>query len=411
MVETFSLSNGLRVIMERLPHLRSVSIGVWVKAGSMLESPEENGLSHLMEHMAFKKTKNRSARELAEEIDAIGGHVNAATSKLATTYYAKVTDQDLGRAVELLADLSLHPLIEEEELEREKNVVMEEIAMVEDSPEELSYDLIYEAMFKDQSLAMTITGSKERIGSYTRQDLLSFRRKYYNPQNTVISAAGQVRKEALAALLEQHFGAWQGGEEASFFPNTPNVPSLRLAKEKKSEQTHICLGYSGNPIGDSRRYAMMVMSTILGGSVSSRLFQKIREEQGLVYSIYASHTAYPGCGEFMIYAATSPKNARKVLKQIDLERERLLREGVSSKELLQAQAQLRTQLVLSQESAYARMAVMATQILLRDRIEPLSVTLRGIQAVTEEKIMRLARQTLQGPMSLAVVGPRAAQQL
>lgn len=156
---------------------------------------------------------------------------------------------------------------------------------------------------------------------------------------------------------------------------------------------------------------MMVMSTILGGSVSSRLFQKIREEQGLVYSIYASHTAYPGCGEFMIYAATSPKNARKVLKQIDLERERLLREGVSSKELLQAQAQLRTQLVLSQESAYARMAVMATQILLRDRIEPLSVTLRGIQAVTEEKIMRLARQTLQGPMSLAVVGPRAAQQL
>lgn len=411
MVETFSLSNGLRVIMERLPHLRSVSIGVWVKAGSMLELPGENGLSHLVEHMAFKKTKNRSARELAEEIDAIGGQVNAATSKLATTYYAKVTDQDLARAVELLADLSLHSLIEEEELEKEKKVVTEEIAMVEDSPEELSYDLIYEAMFKDQSLAMTITSSRERIAGYTREDLLRFRRKYYNPQNTVISVAGQVRKETLASLLEKYFGAWQSGEEASFFPNKPNLPPQRLAKDKKTEQTHICLGYSGLPQGDNRRYSMLVLSTVLGGSVSSRLFQKIREEQGLVYSIYASHTAYPGCGEFMIYAATTPRNTQKVLKQIDLERERLLREGISEKELLQAQAQLRTQFVLSQESAYARMAVLATQLLLRDRIEPLSQTLRGIQAVTAMKIMQVAKQTLQGPMSLAIVGPRAAQQL
>ncbi len=411
MVETFSLSNGLRVIMERLPHLRSVSIGVWIKAGSMLELPGENGLSHLVEHMAFKKTKNRSARELAEEIDAIGGQVNAATSKLATTYYAKVTDQDLARAVELLADLSLHSLIEEEELEKEKKVVMEEIAMVEDSPEELSYDLIYEAMFKDQSLAMTITSSRERIAGYTREDLLRFRRKYYNPQNAVISVAGQVRKEALASLLEKHFGAWQSGEEASFFPNKPNLPPQRLAKDKKTEQTHICLGYSGLPQGDNRRYSMLVLSTVLGGSVSSRLFQKIREEQGLVYSIYASHTAYPGCGEFMIYAATTPKNTQKVLKQIELERERLLREGISEKELLQAQAQLRTQFVLSQESAYARMAVLATQLLLRDRIEPLSQTLRGIQAVRAMKIMQVAKQTLQGPMSLAIVGPRAAQQL
>ena len=411
MVETFSLSNGLRVIMERLPHLRSVSIGVWVKAGSMLELPEENGLSHLVEHMAFKKTKNRSARELAEEIDAIGGQVNAATSKLATTYYAKVTDQDLERAVELLADLSLHSLIEEEELEKEKKVVMEEIAMVEDSPEELSYDLIYEAMFKGQSLAMTITSSRERIAGYNREDLLRFRRKYYNPQNAVISVAGQVRKEALASLLEMHFGAWQSGKEASFFPNIPNVPPQRLAKDKKTEQTHICLGYSGMPQGDNRRYTMLVMGTVLGGSVSSRLFQKIREEQGLVYSIYASHTSYPGCGEFMIYAATTPRNTQKVLKQIELERERLLREGISEKELLQAQAQLRTQFVLSQESAYARMSVLATQLLLRDRIEPLSQTLRGIQAVTAIKIMQVAKQTLQGPMSMAIVGPRAAQQL
>ncbi|MHC1786255.1 MAG: M16 family metallopeptidase [Christensenellales bacterium] len=411
MVENFKLSNGLRVIMERLPHLRSVSIGVWVKAGSILELPEENGLSHLMEHMAFKQTQTRSARELAEEMDAIGGHMNAATSKLTTSYYAKVTDQDLEKAVELLADITTHSLIEAGELEKEKNVVIEEIAMVEDSPEDLAYDLIYEAMYKDQSLAMPITGTRERIAGYTRDSLLRFREKYYGPRNTVISVVGQVHREALQDMLERHFGRWRGEGEGRYPHQQTNLVPLRLSREKKTEQTQICLGYSGIPEGDKDRHAVKVFSAILGGGVSSRLFQRVREEQGLVYSIYAAHTTYPDCGEFMIYAATSPKNAQKVMGEIDRECRRLLSQGITQKELLQAKAQIRTGMVLASESAYVRMSVLASNLLLLDRIEPLSVALRGTQAVTEGRVLKLAQRILNGPMSLAIVGPRAAQHL
>lgn len=409
MVEHFTLSNGLRVIMERLPHLRSASIGVWVKAGSILERPEENGLSHLMEHMAFKRTAHRSARQLAEEMDAIGGYVNAATSKLSTSYYAKVTDRDLAKAVELLADVTCHPLIDAGDLEKEKQVVLEEIAMLEDSPEDMVHELMDAALFSGHSLAKSIIGTRELISAYTRDELLHFREKYYSPRNTVISVAGGVRRQELEGLLESHFGTWQGGDAAVYPAQDVNRPAQRLARDKKTEQAHVCLGFTGIAQGHRDRQAMKLLATVLGGGASSRLFQRVREEQGLAYSVYASHTAYPDCGELRIYAAGAPRNADKLMAEIRQECERLQEEGVSDQELAQAKAQLRTGLVLAAESAYVRMGVLASNLLVLGTVEPLSRSLRGIETVTRERLLRLARRTLRGPMSLAIVGPRASR--
>lgn len=406
MAEIIRLDNGLQIIFERMPQLRSVSIGVWVKAGSMLETPDENGLSHLMEHMAFKRTESRSAKQLAQEMDAIGGHMNAATSKLYTHFYAKVMDRDLPKAVELLADIVCHPVLDAEDLEREKGVVIEEIAMVEDSPEDQLYDLMSEAIYQGQSLAMSIIGASERIASYQRDDLLRFRQRFYSPRNTVISVAGKIRKEELLPLIEQHFGAWQGGEGVDYPENHANLQEHRLAKARKSEQTHISLGYRGLDADDKGQHTLLVLSAIFGGGLSSRLFQRVREELGLVYSIYCAPASYPGCGDFQIVAAATPRNTQRVLKEIHTEVDRLLQHGVTAFELEQAKAQLRTGFVLSQESAYNRMSTLGSNLLVRGRQVLPSQTLRGIDAVSEKKLLRLARQIFEGPVSLAVVGSR-----
>lgn len=406
MAEIITFDNGLRLIFERMPQLRSVSIGVWVKAGSMLETQEENGLSHLMEHMSFKRTETRSARQLAQEMDAIGGHMNAATSKLYTHYYAKVMDRDLPKAVELLADIVWHPVIDADDLTREKGVVIEEIAMVEDSPEDLLYDLCNEAVYQGQSLAMSITGSRERIAAYRQEDLLRFRQRFYSPGNTVISVAGRIRKEELIPLIEAHFGGWSGGEAVQYPVNQAILEPLKLSRAKKSEQMHVSLAFKGLDADDKAQHTMMVMSAILGGGLSSRLFQRVREELGLVYSIYSVPASYPGCGDFQIVAAATPGNTRRVLEEIHAQVSRLMEDGVSEQELEQAKAQLRTGFVLSQESAYARMSSLGANLLIRDRQVLPSQTLRGIDAVNEKKLLKLARQVFQGPQSLAVVGSR-----
>jgi len=411
MIDTYTLSNGLRLIMERMPHLRSTSIGVWVKAGSMLEKQTENGISHLMEHMAFKGTQRRSARELAEEMDAIGGHMNAATSKLYTAYYAKVCDSDLEKAADILADIVCHPLITQEDLEKEKSVITEEIAMVDDYPEENVFDLLHEALYHGQALAMPIIGTREGVLGYARQQVVDYRKAHYNADNTVISVAGSFKREELISILEDKFSGWERGEAAEYPLTLANASPSRLYKDKKSEQTHICLGYAGLPQGDKRRYTMMVFNTIFGGGVSSRLFQKVREELALVYSIYSSPSAYPGCGDFTVYSAATPKNSPRVISQIFEEADKLIQKGVSEKELAQAKAQLRTSFVLSQESAYARMSYLGTQYLLDAPMQSPAQTLRGIERVTEKMVIGLAREIFSQSPSMAVVGKGSAKLL
>lgn len=411
MIEQFTLPNGLRVLCEQLPHLRSVSMGVWVKAGSILEREHENGLSHLIEHMAFKGTGRRSAKQIAQEMDAVGGYLNAATSKLCTCYYAKVIDENLPLAADILSDIVRFPAIDPKELDKERNVVLEEISMTDDSPEDVAYDLIASAMFGRQPLGQTILGPRELIASYTREDILAFRARHYSPMNTCVAIAGNFDLNQVKDLMAQRFGDWTGGAGEIFPVNAVNQRPQTLTADKDTEQAHICLGYRGKPLGDADAYPMAVFNSILGGGMSSRLFQRIREESAMAYSVYSAPSAYPHCGDFTIYAAVSPRNVKTVLAQIDEETSLLVREGATQEEFNMAKAQLKGGFILGQESAYNRMNSMGSNMALMNRVITTDETIRRIEAVTPEDVRRVAAETLGGPRSQAFVGKKIAKYL
>ena len=411
MIEQFTLPNGLRVLCEQLPHLRSVSMGVWVKAGSVLEREHENGLSHLIEHMAFKGTGRRSARQIAQEMDAVGGYLNAATSKLCTCYYAKVIDENLPLAADILSDIVRFPAIDPKELDKERNVVLEEISMTDDSPEDVAYDLIASAMFGKQPLGQTILGPRELIAGYTREDVLAFRARHYSPMNTCVAIAGNFDLNQVKDLMAQRFGDWTGGAGEIFPVNAVNQRPQTLTADKDTEQAHICLGYRGKPLGDADAYPMAVFNSILGGGMSSRLFQRIREESAMAYSVYSAPSAYPHCGDFTIYAAVSPRNVKTVLAQIDEETSLLVREGATQEEFDMAKAQLKGGFILGEESAYNRMNSMGSNMALMNRVITTDETIRRIEAVTPEDVRRVAAETLGGPRSQAFVGKKIAKYL
>ena len=411
MIEQFTLPNGLRVLCEQLPHLRSVSMGVWVKAGSILEREHENGLSHLIEPMAFKGPGRRSAKQIAQEMDAVGGYLNAATSKLCTCYYAKVIDENLPLAADILSDIVRFPAIDPKELDKERNVVLEEISMTDDSPEDVAYDLIASAMFGKQPLGQTILGPRELIASYTREDILAFRARHYSPMNTCVAIAGNFDLNQVKDLMAQRFGDWTGGAGEIFPVNAVNQRPQTLTADKDTEQAHICLGYRGKPLGDADAYPMAVFNSILGGGMSSRLFQRIREESAMAYSVYSAPSAYPHCGDFTIYAAVSPRNVKAVLAQIDEETSRLVREGATQEEFDMAKAQLKGGFILGQESAYNRMNSMGGNMALMNRVITTDETIRRIEAVTPEDVRRVAAETLGGPRSQAFVGKKIAKYL
>ena len=411
MIEQFTLPNGLRVLCEQLPHLRSVSMGVWVKAGSILEREHENGLSHLIEHMAFKGTGRRSAKQIAQEMDAVGGYLNAATSKVCTCYYAKVIDESLPLAADILSDIVRFPAIDPKELDKERNVVLEEISMTDDSPEDVAYDLIASAMFGKQPLGQTILGPRELIASYTREDILAFRARHYSPMNTCVAIAGNFDLNQVKDLMAQRFGDWTGGAGEIFPVNAVNQRPQTLTADKDTEQAHICLGYRGKPLGDADAYPMAVFNSILGGGMSSRLFQRIREESAMAYSVYSAPSAYPHCGDFTIYAAVSPRNVKTVLAQIDEETSLLVREGATQEEFDMAKAQLKGGFILGQESAYNRMNSMGSNMALMNRVITTDETIRRIEAVTPEDVRRVAAETLGGPRSQAFVGKKIAKYL
>ncbi len=408
-MQQFTLSNGIPVVCDVIPHLRSVSVGIGVRAGSMLESPQENGLSHYMEHMAFKGTEKRTSREIAQALDSVGGYLNAATSKLNTVYYARVIDEDLPLAVDVLCDLVTSPRMDARDFEKERSVILEEIAMVEDCPEDLIFDVLSEAVFPGQALGQAVLGPRERIEHVTVQDLISFREKHYGPANTVISVAGNFDPAQLTDLLEKHIGSWQGGSGCPFPAQTVNPKQTVLCRAKNIEQVHLALSYTGVPLGDPRAYDLAILNNIIGSSDSSRLFQRIREELGLVYSVYSAPSAYPGCGEFTLYAACSPQNTPKVIDALKKEMAELRANAPAEKEFLSARAQLRGSFLLSLESAYNRMNAMLADRMLLGRVVTVEETLRGISAVTPESLMALTEEVLSSAPSSAVIGRKAAR--
>lgn len=404
MCEEFVLSNGLRVVADIIPHFPSVSVGLWIGAGSMYETQEESGLSHFVEHMLFKSTTTRTTRQIAVEMDAIGGQVNAFTAKECTCYYAKVIAEHLDRAMSLLSDLLLHAKMEEEEFEKERGVILEEIAMCEDTPEDLVYDLLSEAYFGDHPLSRPILGTHDQIASVTRQALIEFRKKHYRPDNTVLAIAGQFDLDAFRAMAERYLGSWQA-QGSSQTPEPPQECAPRLlTRRKEIEQVHMCLAYPGVAQDDVDLYPMSVMNNLLGGGMSSRLFQRIREEMGAAYSVYSFPSTYTNCGTLSIYAGTSPETAQKVADEIHREIGELMRGGVTEEEFAMAKDQLKVSYVLGLESSSSRMSSIGRSKLLRGiAIDPQEVVGR-IEAVTKEDVERVARRTFTKPFAASAVG-------
>ena len=404
MCDEFVLDNGLRVIAEYIPHFPSVSVGLWIGAGSMYETEAENGLSHFVEHMLFKSTNKRTTREIAVEMDAIGGQVNAFTSKECTCYYAKVIAEHLERAMDLLSDLLLGAKLEEEEFEKERGVILEEIAMGEDTPEDLVYDLLAEAYFGEHPLSRPILGTHEQIASVTRQALLEYRRKHYRPDNTVLAVAGRYDLETLKEMAARYLGEWHSEEAAQEKVLPGECQGRVIVKKKDIEQVHVCLSYPGVSQEDEDLYPMSVMNNLFGGGMSSRLFQKIREEMGAVYSVYSYPSTYTNCGTLTIYAGTSPESAQAVVDELHAQIRTIMAEGVTDEEFAMAKEQLKVSYVLGLESSSSRMSSIGRNKLLRGKaIDPEQV-IKRIESVTKEDVERVIRRTFAQKCAAAAVG-------
>lgn len=409
MHDEWLLPNGLRVVGERLPYLRSVSIGAWMHVGSMMEEKAESGLSHFLEHMVFKGTEKRTARQIAEEMDAVGGQLNAFTGRDCTCFYAKVIDENLELAVDILADLVINATMDETELEKERGVILEEIAMDEDSPEDLVHDLLQVAQFGEQSPGQSILGPAEQIAAYTRDDLLNFRRKHYAPKETVVALAGSYDPDKVLQWVTQYFGGWQNEIAPVETPDWQVLTGVNALREKDTEQMHICMGFPGMAYGTDGVYPLAVANNILGGAMSSRLFQRIREDLGLAYSVYSYPNTYKGVGTFGLYAGVSPKNAELVLREIRAELKKFVDEGITEKEFRDSVTQLRSGYLMGLESPGARMQGLGRSTLLRGKPLSHEATLSAIEAVTMDKVMDVAREVLTQEPCIAIVGKGAEQ--
>ncbi|MGE5557867.1 MAG: M16 family metallopeptidase [Bacillota bacterium] len=405
MYHKLNMPNGLRVVTEYLPHIHSVSVGVWIKAGSRQETPINTGVAHCIEHMLFKGTSTRSAKKIAEEIEAVGGQLNAFTSKEYTCYYARVLDTDFPLACTLLADILLNSRLDSSEIDKEKGVILEEIKMCDDNPEDLAHDLLAGIMLPDHPLGKPILGNEETVRKIKRRDLARFMQDYYQPDNTVIAVAGNIKPETVFSETERNFGSWIG--RTRVLPDlVPGITGHSYARQKDVEQVHLCIGFPGVCREDDRRYTLAVLDLLLGGGVSSRLFQELREERGLVYSTYSSHSAYRECGIFSIYAGTSASNLNQVLDLIRRNLRDVIRDPVGGDEIQRGKQQLRANLLLSMESTSTRMHRLAKNELFYGRHISLEEIVDKINGISERDIAVLASANFkENNLNTVILGP------
>lgn len=405
MYQRVTLKNGMRVICERIPQVHSVSLGVWVGSGSRYEELEHNGISHFIEHMLFKGTAKRSARQIAEAIDAVGGQLNAFTTKEYTCYYAKVLNQHFRIGLDLLSDMVTNSVFDPVELEKEKSVVLEEIKSFEDSPDEIIHDLLAGSVLKGHPLGWTILGNPETVGAINQQRVLNYLEQHYTPDNIVFAVAGNIHFDQILPEIEERFGRLRG----SFEQKLPPLPSMEpscVVRNKDTEQVHLCIGTRGFSRKNNDKYSVFVMDSILGGSVSSRLFQQLREERGLVYAAGSSHASFRDTGIFSIYAGTSPGHLKTVAGLINKELVKLQQEPVSPEELKRAKEQLKGNLLLSLENTCNRMSRIAKLELFRDPLQTPKQSVAKIDAVTCDDVQRVARQMFgRKELVFAAVGP------
>ena len=402
-MKKMKLKNGLRVVMEEIPTSRSVSFGIWVKNGSRNEDDLNNGVSHFIEHMLFKGTDRFDAKAIAEQFDAIGGNVNAFTSKEYTCYYAKVLDEHLPIAVDVLSDMFFNSKFDSEELAKEKNVILEEISMYEDTPDDMVHDLISLAAYGDHPLAYPILGTEEKLNAMDQTTLRDFMKERYTIENTVISLAGNIDAEHIMELLEQYFGSFDLHGEIQEV-SEPVFKGEQLFHKKKTEQNHICLAFPGCSIHDNKQYAMALINNAIGGGMSSRLFQEIREKRGLAYSVYSYHSAHADSGLFTIYAGTAPKQTKEVMELTIALLKDLAVNGLSEEELRKGKEQLKGSLILSLEGTGSRMNRNGKNELMVGKHQTLDQMIEKIENVTMDDINVVLDRMFAVPYALAMVG-------
>jgi len=386
------LPNGLTVITEEMQHIRSVSIGIWIKTGSRDEDPQWNGISHFVEHMVFKGTKHRSAEDIARQVDSIGGNMDAFTAKECICFNVKLLDEHLPIALDVLSDLVLNPIFDGQDITRERGVILEEIKMDEDSPDYLVHEIFTQNFWKDHPLGKPILGTKDTVKKFEREPVLDFYSQRFAPGNIIICAAGHLKHQEFVDLVAKHFQQMQPATNGLHGSKPVVVPRIIMRNKKSLEQVQICVGVPSHPIAHERRHASYILNTLLGGGMSSRLFQNIRERQGLAYAIYSDLNPYRDTGCLSVYAGTSRESAGKVVQCVVNEFRKLKAEDVPAEELRRCKDQLKGSLMLSLESSTARMSNLARQEMYFERFYTMDELLQKIEAVTSEDIKQLANE-------------------
>ncbi len=408
------LPNGLLVLTESMPYVRSVSMGAWVGTGSRDESAEVNGISHFVEHMVFKGTTSRSAKQIAREVDTIGGNLDAFTGKEMVCFNIKVLDENVAPALDVLSDLVLHPTFTPDDLSREQGVILEEIKMDEDNPDYLVNEIFTQNFWKGHALGRPILGTKKTVSSFDQRTLLNFYAERFTPRNMVFSAAGNLEHDAFVAQVGEQFGSLAASREGVVPQEQEPVanPHITLKRKKALEQVQLCLGVPAPPVNHESRYAVYLLNTMLGGGMSSRLFQSIREEQGLAYSIYSEMNPFRDTGSLCVYAGTAVDKTEKVL-QLTLQEFRRLKEvAVSEGELKRAKDQLKSNIVIGMESSGSRMANLARQQMYYGRFFGVEEITKEIEAVKPADVQRLAQELFRPElMALTLLGNLGAMKI
>jgi len=394
-IQRTTLPNGLTILTEKMDHIRSVAMGVWIRAGSRHEVAEVNGISHFVEHMVFKGTKSRSAQIIAREVDAIGGNLDAFTGKETVCFNMKVLDEHVPTALEVLSDLVLNPVFASEEIHRERGVILEEIKMDEDNPDYLVHEIFTQNFWKDHPLGKPILGTKETVKRFERDTLMDFYGGRFLGGNMIFSAAGNIEHDSFVEQVSRRFDSLPAGQ--SPLPDAPPKTTARinLRNKKSLEQVQLCLGVPAPPVADESRYITLVLNTLLGGGMSSRLFQTIREERGLAYAIYSDLNPYSDTGSLCVYAGTSADRAVQVIDLVMAEFSRLKREQLPEDELRRAKDQLKGNLLLSLESSMSRMSNLARQQMYFNYFFGQQEILDKVEEVTAEQVMAMANTLFQ----------------
>jgi predicted Zn-dependent peptidase len=403
------LDNGIRIVTHDMPDNRSVSLGIWVENGSRHESAAENGISHFIEHLLFKGTERRSAAQIAEEMDAVGGVINAFTSKENTCYYAKVLDENLPLAIDLLSDIFLHSNFDAEEIERERSVILQEISQAEDTPDDYVHDLFNLDFFRDHPIGWPICGRQETVAGFRRDDIVSFFKSRYRPERVVVAAAGNIRHAELVEEMAARLGSINGGNrhaaQKTAAETVPEMTSGVYPHVKSLEQVHLCLGMAGIHQTHPKRYVGYVLNTLLGGGMSSRLFQEIREKRGKAYSVYSFSSSYKDVGYFGVYAGTSLDSTEEVVELITKELKKLAAGEMSDAELQRTQGQLVGSTMLGLESTDSWMSHIARDEIYFGNMVGTDEICRRIRAVSREDVIELAGALFQADgMTLTLLG-------